>query len=316
MNIYMHTLTSILVLAAIISLIVLLRNRGMLKQENGVLFSKLVTQVTLPAIIFYALSHSVLEWKYLLLFLIMIASAIVMLAIAWLIGKSIKLPHPQMGTFLLVSGFGSSSLLGYALVAELFPTNADALAEAAFISELGVGLPLFTVGVMIAMFYGNSEEKSSHLLNGALLFFRSPIFISIAAGTVWSLLKLPIEGALMGPLFDAIHIIGKANTFMVTLTVGVLLQFSALRSIIVIALAVILIKLILNPLLVYIPASTMHLEEWQLQVLILEAAMPSAMLSVVLANRYGCDAKLASKLVFITLIVSVFTATAMLNLLG
>lgn len=102
MNIYMHTLTSILVLAAIISLIVLLRNRGMLKQENGVLFSKLVTQVTLPAIIFYALSHSVLEWKYLLLFLIMIASAIVMLAIAWLIGKSIKLAHPQMGTFLLV----------------------------------------------------------------------------------------------------------------------------------------------------------------------------------------------------------------------
>ncbi len=316
MNIYMHTLTSILVLAAIILMIVILRHRGMLKQEYGLLFSKLVTQVTLPAIIFYALSHSVLEWKYLLLFLIMLISAIIILVIAWFIAKAMRLNHPQTGTFLLVSGFGSSSLLGYALVAELFPHNTDALSEAAFISELGVGLPLFTIGVMIAIYFGNHQKRNSHLIGSALSFFRSPIFIAIVSGTAWSLLNLPVEGILTGSFFDAIHIIGKANTFMVTLTVGVLLQFSALRSILWIALAAIILKLILSPLLVYIPASTMHLEDWQLQVLILEAAMPSAMLSVVLANRYGCDAKLASQLVFITLIVSVFTAPAMLNLFG
>jgi len=316
MDIYMHTLTSILVLAAIILMIVILRHRGMLKQEDGLLFSKLVTQITLPAIIFYALAHSVLEWKYLLLFLMMIASAIVVLTLAWFIGKALKLTRPKMGTFLLVSGFGSSSLLGYALVAELFPDNTNALAEAAFISELGVGLPLFTIGVMIAMYYGDQEENNSHLVGSALSFFRSPIFISIVAGTAWSLLKLPLEGVLIGSFFDAVHIIGKANTFMVTLTVGVLLQFSALRSILWIALAAIMLKLILGPLLVYIPASTIHLETWQLQVLILEAAMPSAMLSVVLANKYGCDARLAAQLVFITLIVSIFTAPAMLNQFG
>ncbi len=309
----MHTLTSILVLAAIILFIVILRRTGMLKQENGLLFSKLVTQVTLPAIIFYALSHSVLEWKYLLLFLIMLASTLVMLIIAWFIAKVLKLDHPQTGTFLLVSGFGSSALLGYALVAELFPRNPNALAEAVFISEFGVGLPLFTIGVMIAIYYGNKDGKSRHLLGSALSFFRSPIFIAIATGTGWSLLQLPVEGMVMGPLFDAVHIIGKANTFMVTLTVGVLLQLSTLRSILWIAFGVILIKLILTPLLVYIPASNMHLETWQLKVLILEAAMPSAMLSVVLANRYGCDAKLASQLVFITLVVSIFTVPAMLN---
>ncbi|WP_169745669.1 AEC family transporter [Sulfurovum lithotrophicum] len=56
------------------------------------------------------------------------------------------------------------------------------------------------------------------------------------------------------------------------------------------------------------------LEAWQLQVLLLEAAMPSAMLSVVLAKRYGCDANLAAKLVFITLVGSLFTIVFMMNL--
>ncbi|WP_294956080.1 AEC family transporter, partial [Sulfurovum sp.] len=58
----------------------------------------------------------------------------------------------------------------------------------------------------------------------------------------------------------------------------------------------------------------MSLENWQLQVLLLEAAMPSAMLSVVLTQQYGCDAKLAAKLIFITLIGSLVTVAIMINL--
>ena len=169
---------------------------------------------------------------------------------------------------------------------------------------------------MIAIYYGTIQKEEGGLSKGALLFFRSPIFLSIVAGLLWSILPLGIEGVVITPLFDAIHIIGKSNTFLVTLTVGVLLQLSSLRSIAWIVMAVVIIKLILSPLLVYLPSSMMALEDWQMQVLILEASMPSAMLSVVLANRYGCDAELAAKLVFATLIASLFTATAVLWVLG
>ena len=112
------------------------------------------------------------------------------------------------------------------------------------------------------------------------------------------------------------NIIAKANTFLVALSVGVLLQFSSLRPIIGIAVAVVFIKLILSPLLAYLPTEMMTLQSWQINVLILEAAMPSAMLSVVLADRYGCDAKLASKLVFVTLAASPITMIAILSILG
>lgn len=315
MNIYLHTLTSILVLALLILLVVYLRYRGLLKLENGVLFSTLVMQVTLPALIFAALAHSRMEWEYLLLFLIMLGMEMILLFISWGAGRVLKLRSEQMGSFMLVSTFGSSALLGYALIAELFPGNSAVLAEAAFVSELGVGLPIFTVGVMIAIYYGNNEKKEITLLEGALPFFRSPIFVSIVLGIIWSVFSLPTQGDVIAPFFDAIHLMAKANTFLVALTVGVLLEFGSLRKIIVVIAVVILLKLILSPLLVSLPAGFMDIETWQRQVLILEASMPSAMLSVVLANRYGCDAKLAAKLVFATLFASILTASVMMKVL-
>jgi len=314
METYLHTLISILILGLLILLVVQLRKIGLLKEENGILFSKLVTHVTLPALIFSALASAAIEWDYVYLFLLMFLSEIVLLGIAWLVGKVLKLGQKQMGSFLLVSAFGSSALLGYALIVELFPDNAAALAEGAFVSELGVGLALFTLGVMIAIYYGREKGEHFSLKTGALLFFKSPIFIAIVLGLLWSFSPLGTKGMLITPLFEAIHIIAKANTFLVALTVGVLLNFSSLRNIVKVAVAAVMIKLILSPLLVYFPATLLSLEAWQLQVLLLEAAMPSAMLSVVLAKQYGCDAKLAAQLVFITLVGSLFTVAVMMNL--
>ncbi len=315
MNFYLHTLTSILVLVLLILLVVFLRHKGLLKEENGLLFSWLVMQVTLPALIFTALSHSEMQWQYFLLFLIMMSVEMILLALSWGIGRMLKLRREQMGSFMLASSFGSSALLGYALIAEVFPDNSAVLTEAAFVSELGVGLPFFIIGVMIAIYYGSHEQKEISLLEGALPFVRSPIFFSIVSGVLWSVLSLPTKGAVIAPFFDVIDLIAQANTFLVALTVGVLLKFGSLRDIMVIIAATILLKLILSPLLVSLPAGLMDLEIWQRQVLILEAAMPSAMLSVVLANRYGCDARLAAKLVFVTLFVSILSTSMMLKIL-
>ena len=99
------------------------------------------------------------------------------------------------------------------------------------------------------------------------------------------------------------------------MTVGVLLHFSGMRSIAWLVLFAVLIKLILKPLMVWVPTLAMDLQDWQIQVLILEAAMPSALLTVVFAKTYGCDAKLASKLIFSTLVVSGITIIVMFGVL-
>lgn len=316
MDIQARVITSIAVLVGLIILAMWLRRVGVVKEEQGPLFSALVTRVTLPALIFTSLSRSVLHWEFAVLALIMLLAELASLGLAWLGGRALRLAPPQLGAVILVAGFGSSSLLGYALISEVYGSNSQAIAEAVIISELGIGPALFTLGTMIALYYGTAVTDSSSRMKEALKFFRSPIFISVVAGLVWSVLQLPTQVPFLAPLFQALEIVGSANTFVVALTVGVLLHFQGIRSLVDVALLVIVIKLILKPIMAWLPAIGLGMTDMQVQILVLESAMPSALLTVVLASSYGCDGKLASKLVFVTSLVSCVSVVMMFRLLG
>lgn len=117
MNSYISTLSSISVLVLLISFIALLRHFKVLKEQDGALFAKIVTHITLPAVIFSVLSHSkALELEYAFVIIFMLLSEIIVLAIAWFIGKRLKISSEQLGTLMIVSAFGSSALLGYAMI--------------------------------------------------------------------------------------------------------------------------------------------------------------------------------------------------------
>lgn len=311
-------IVSIATLMCVILIAVLLRNRGVLKEEQGKLFADLVTHVTLPALVFLSLSHASIYPEYALLALLMVAAELLSLGLAWFAGIRLRLEKPQMGAFMLVSAFGSSSFLGYALISQVFPGNIDAMTEAVIISEVGLVPVLFTVGTMVAIYYGASGARmdSRGRLLAATSFFKSPLFFSLVAGVFWSVMQLPLEGTLLTPLFHLLEVLSSANTFLVAMTVGVLLHFSGLRAILWLVLFTVLIKLILKPVMVWLPTLSMEFQAWEIQVLVLEAAMPSALLTVVFAKTYGCDAKLASKLIFATLLASSVTVIVMFGLLA
>jgi len=313
---YLSALSSISILALLITFIALLRHRNLLKKEDGQLFAKIVMNITLPAVVFTVLAHTkALNWEYLDIAFCLFFSEITLLFIAWLIGKSMQFPRAQIGTFMLVSAFGSSSLLGYVLIGQMFPSNLLAISEAIVISELGVGIGFFTIGTMIAVYFGSDESQKQTPLQSLIIFARSPLILAIIAGLGYSILNLPTDIPVIKEIFDAIGIIGKANTFFALLTVGVLLEFKGVRSILPFVIVTIILKLCVAPFLVWLPVSLMELSTLQLEVAMLEAAMPSAMLSVVLAAKYGCDAQLASKLIFITTLFSLITIPLLMGIL-
>jgi hypothetical protein len=310
MSSYLHALSSISVIIILIGFVMLLRKFGVLKREDGLLFSKLVVQVTLPVTIFLILSHAKnLEMDYFIISLYIFLGEIMALFLVWLIGRQLAISRRELGSLMLVSAFGSSALLGYVVVAQIFPSSMIALSEAVVISELGVGVGLFTIGTMVAIYFGENNSVEQTPWKSFLTFLKSPIFLSIVLGLSYSYLKLPIEEEGYKEFFKALSFISNANTFFVVLTVGVLLEFSNIMNILKFVFVVLLFKLILAPLFIYFVASSLTLEAWQLEVAVIESAMPSAMLSVVLSARYGCDAKLASKLVFITTLFSMITIT-------
>lgn len=307
---YTSSFSSIIVVVLLIGFAMFLKALGFFKKEDGGLFSKIVTQVTLPAVIFVALSHSKgLEFDYLVVAFYILMSEIGLLFITWLIGVGLKLEKKTLGSLMLVSSFGSSSLLGYVIIGEIFSLNNSAITEAVVISELGVGVGLFTIGTMVAINFGQVAQIKQTPLDSLVIFLKSPIFISIVGGLGYSFFKLPLESIFAKEIFEVLSYIAKSNTFFVVLTVGVLLEFTNMRSIILLALIAVVLKLFVGPIIVYALASSITLDVWQLKVAMIESAMPSAMLSVVLAAKYGCDAKLASKLVFITTLFSIISVT-------
>ena len=315
MDIHTRVLASISVLVGIICLAMFLRHRGLFKEEHGPIFARLVMQVTLPALIFSSLARTTLNWDLAFLALVMFAAETTCIVLAWFGARALRLAPAQQGVVMLVAGFGSSSLLGYAVITQIFPHRIQALTEAVVISELGVGPALFTIGVMLAIYYGSAEVDLRGRLKAASKFFISPIFFSVVAGLIWSTLRIPTDSLVIRTILDGFQVVGSANTFMVALTVGVLLHFVGLRAVASMVAVVGLIKLILKPIMVWLPTLGMSIPAWQAQVLILEGAMPSAMLTVVLAQTYGCDAKLASKLVFATTVASSVTMLIMFRLL-
>lgn len=316
MPITSRLIASIAVLLGLICFASFLRHKGFLKDEHGGVFAKLVTHATLPALIFVSLANTDIDWSQAWFALIMLIAELLALTLGWLAAKALKLDRPATGAMILVSGFGSSSLLGYALISQVFPGNVGAITEAVIVSEIGVGPALFTLGTMIAIYYGNEEASPDARIKAALTFFRSPIFISVVAGVAWATFDLSTEDPISGTLFQCLKVAAEANTLMVTLLVGVLLKFQGIGSVAVAGLAVALNKLILKPIMIWLPTLAMSVHAWEVHVLVLEAAMPSALLTVALSRTYGCDAGLASRMVFVTTLLSSVTIPVMFRLLG
>jgi hypothetical protein len=316
MEMHLRVVASIVILVALICLAMLLRRLSLLEEGHGKVFSRLVTHVTLPALIFASLARTSIPWDEILLAFYMFAAELICLSLGWAIARIMKLDAPRMGSVIIAAGFGSSSLLGYAIIGELFRGDAAATTEAVIVSEIGVGPALLTLGTAIAMYYGQYEGTPGVRIKAAAQFFVSPIFFSLVAGVLFSVLVGPDNNVTLDIVLQGFHVVGAANTFVVALTVGLLLHLTSFRDIALVAGLICLVKLFVQPALLWLSTLTTALEGWQIQVLILEAAMPSAMLTVVLASSYGCDGKLASRIVFISTLLSVVTLPLVFGLLA
>lgn len=307
---------ALIILIVLIFLGMFLRQWGILKDSDGLTLSKIIINVSIPALILSALSQQQFEAEKLMLAVVMITSQLACALIAWVVSWLLKLSRPRRGALILASTFTSSAFLGYAVVKEAFHNNAEALADAAIVSELGVATLLFTVGIFIAMYFGNIETSGfKGNLKEMAKFFYSPIFISLILGIGLSFLNISKTNVFVSSVYELLHLIASANTFMVALTIGVMLHFKDLSKVWWIVLVAVVIKLIIQPLLTQAQANIFQFPELWQQIVVLEAAMPTAAMTAVFAKKYGCDAELTSILIFATFISSIITMIMMVLLL-
>jgi predicted permease len=305
---------SIASLSILIIVAALLRRSGLLKREAAGMFSWLVTHVTLPALIVSSLAGSTLALRELDLAASMFAGEMGCLLVALLAAAALRLDRRRKGSFLLVSTFGSSALLGYALVSQVFPGSDSALSDAVIISETGVAPTLFVLGVWIAVSFGDRHGGNGPGKRASLVFLRSPVFIALLLGILLSKLGMPSGGPVTA-VMDLLATAGKANTFLVAITVGLLLDWSGMKRMFLTALTSSSIKLILQPLIAMSAVALFGITGTPRSVLLLQTAMPAATLSVVFAHQYGCDSESASFMLLVSTILSALTIPVLFALL-
>jgi predicted permease len=311
-----HIAFSVVMTALLAGVGMVLKRIGSIQDSHASVFSHLITEITLPATILHVLATHQFHPKDLVLAGLMFGSEMVVLGLAWIVGKAMHLDRTRMAALLLSSAFSNSALLGYPMADIVFNHDARAMIEAVVISEMGAGPAIFMVGVMVAAYYcgGSGAERPSQLrlMTG---YFRSPIFCSVVIGLALSLSGLPVRFLWLADLLDTLEPMADANTFLVVLIVGISLRFEGMRPLVGVIAAAITLKLILQPIFASLPTLAMSIDQQTRQVLILQAAMPSALMGAALVQRFGGDPHSASAVSMANTLASAVTVIVMLAVL-
>lgn len=210
---------AILVRAAMFLLLVLLgyflKRIGLLSKEDGVLLSKIVLNITLPAAILVSFRSFVFDLRFFLIPLTSMAAICVMLAIGYELTKGkgrdtrifymLALPAYNIGNFTLpfVSSFlGADGVIGSCL--------------------FDMGNSPFCLGMdytFTAMAIGESEGEK--MWKQVVSVFKRPAFSTYCLMILLALFRLHLPDAV----FDFAGLISPANAPMAMLMIGLMLEF-------------------------------------------------------------------------------------------
>ncbi len=306
----------VVIMLILILLGVLLRRLGILKAEDGRLTSNLVLKVTLPALIFYSLADNDLNYRLFIISAIVGAVELICMILAYIIARIFNFSRSSTGAIILVSGFGMAAMLGYPLISEIFYDNQIAMMDAVIIGETGVGLVLFITAPIIAMYFGGNHVDGNTVMRSLKHFFTTPIFFAILAGIIVSSFDLSTENIAVSTLLRIFKLVGNANILLVAITMGLMLEFknSLFKHLIFFSIAI-LIKLIAQPILTYLGTNMIGASGIDMEIAFILTAMPSALIICIYAKQYNCEPELVSASSLVTLLISLFSITALTELL-
>jgi len=261
---------------------------------------RVVFYVFSPLLVFNLMVNSELNLKQALVTVGFTASIIaVMGLLAFLLGKLLQLERPQLLAVILTVAFGNTGNYGLPLVKFAFGDEALAVASIFYVTTT---ILFNTVGVVIASL-GHTDLKSAVL---GLLKLPS------LYGVILALLVKSLGIQLALPLTRTIEIAANGAIPVMLILLGLELtriqwshSWRALG-------AGVFIKLAFAPVVGLFLAGIFGLEGHERQGNVIEAAMPAAVATTVVATEYRLEPSLVTAIVFLGTILSPLTLTPLL----
>jgi predicted permease len=257
-------------------------------------FIDLIVYIAGPCLIFSSISRSTINLTdFTMLAGAALAIILIMAFTAFLI---FKLTHSDKTGLYLPLVFGNTSYLGYPVA--LFAFGMAGLSRAVVFDMMN-SLVIFSLGIYIV-------NRKNELLEA----FKLPLLYAVIAGLTVNLLHIPVPDVLFTPL----EMIGMITIPLALLVLGYKLttiKISAAK----IAVFASLFRICGGFLVALVLIQLLSIDGLVKDILLLQAAMPSAVMSMILAAKYNRDASLVASVVLITTALSMISIPLILAIL-
>lgn len=280
---------------AIFLLGALLRASGLLGKTHAERLAAFVFSISLPATILVSLDQVTFAptaWK------LPLAACLVtlpMLLVSWHLSRLLHLPRPTRGGFMLGTGCINSVYFAYPVV---LATLGDRGLAQAILFDLGQTTLTLTVLYGIAVWHG---ATSSNARSPMVRFVSSPPLWALCGSLLLSLFAVHLP-AWLRDLLTPIHL---TTTPLASLVLGLSISFTAVRRTWAVACAGVALRMIGGLLLGITATFVLNLSEMERAVVVLVAAMPSAVTAVIFAADTGLDEDLVTSIVALSICVGV-----------
>jgi malate permease and related proteins len=231
---------------------------------------------------------------------------VLMMAVRGILARLVAVPlgldRVTRAGFLLVVVFSNSGNFGLPVV--LFAFGREALTFATVYFVIAAVLS-YTVGVFLA---ASGRRSFMEALRGIR---RVPTVYAVAAAAVVLAFNVPVPIGVM----RAITLMSDASLPMLMLVLGMQLQRAQRpehpRAVVV----AVLLSLVVSPLIAFPLASAVGLTGPAFEAGILQAAMPAAIVTTILAIEFDLDPTFPTSVVFVSTLLSPFTVTLLIAFL-
>ncbi|MEM9271732.1 MAG: AEC family transporter [Cyanobacteria bacterium P01_F01_bin.143] len=293
----LYLLPAILPVALIILIGLIVGRSLSLKNQT---LSQLILYVLSPALVIDSLYRNDLPITSSLALLkgFVITVGIVYLVVK-ILSRILKFSSTSTTAFVATSLFPNNGNMGLSVVS--FALGTEGLARAV----------IYMLGSSIVMFcFGPAILRGQGFVSGLKLIFKLPLIWAIAAGLTLRILAVDIPFKL-----DlAIQQVGAAAIPIALILLGIQLaktKFTlGLKELLAAS-----IRLLVAPAIAYTVGNILHLKGLDLQVLVLQSAMPTAVSSLVLVHEFGGDQDFTARAIVTSTLLSFISIPLILWLL-
>ena len=293
-------INSVVLMAMLMAIGFYIRKKGALNDEGEGALIYLLVNVTNPAMIINAMNID-FSPEQLKNGAVIVATAVIFDILLFLLGKVSfsKVTDSEKEKIMRFSAaFMNGGFMGFPLVAQLYGPQGMFYATMFYIPNMTF---MWTYGLKLLL--GNNENRGTGKLLKSM--FLNPGMIAIYAGFIlyFTQLELPLFATkLLELLTNATTVISMIIVGSKVATIGLKESFVS-RD----AYFATFLRIIISPVIMIIMLKFVELGQMVEEIFVIYASLPVAALSTIMAQKYGGDSQLGSKLVVITHLLSLLT---------